>query len=77
MHHQNDIYFRKLDPLGYILAPSVKSPLVTPPTIQVKKTIQVCNISKTVGFRAKTYKIEIVGNQILGGKVVSHVNFGQ
>ena len=77
MNKKNDIYFRKLDPLGYILAPSKKSPLVTTPTVQVKKTIRVCHISETVGFRATLMKCKVVANQILGEKVVLDVKIGQ
>ena len=77
MSLQIDTYFRKLDTQGYILAPSKKSPLVTTPTVQVKKTIWVCHISKTVDFRASLMKFKNVPRQILGGKVVLDVKIGQ
>ena len=77
MNNQNDIYFRKLDPQGYILAPSVKSPVVPPPTVQVEVTLSVSHISKTVDFTASLMKFENVPRQILGGKVVLDVKIGQ
>ena len=70
-------YLRKLDTLGYILTLSVKSPLVTTPTVKLKKTFWLCRISETACLRATLMKHKIVANSILGGIDISDVKIGQ